>query len=80
VDHREQIVLQSARNALPNSVNIAAYRFRHIADRLVRRGYLEVTATSPESANYALTSVGAVKLNALRGPNFTAPVPAIAAE
>ncbi len=80
MDHREQIVLQSAKNALPESVSIGAYRFRHVADRLVLRGYLRVTIISPESATYALTPAGQQKLEMLRRANPEADIPAIAAE
>ena len=78
VDRHEQIVLQSALNAMPHCVSISAYRFRHVADRLAKRGLLEMTEAKPEKASYAITSAGQGKLNALRTQR-TPPLP-VAAE
>jgi hypothetical protein len=63
VDYREQIVLQSAQNAMPEGASIATYRFRHVADRLTQRGLLHRIETTAQQANYTITAAG---LGALR--------------
>ncbi len=62
VDHREQIVLQSAQNAVAGGISIADYRFRHVADRLASSGYLKITEATPGKSNYAITAAGRRKL------------------
>lgn len=68
MDHREQIVLQGALNALPRSVSIAAYRFRHVADRLTERGLLQRVESTAQFAQYSITPAGEGKLQSLRTP------------
>jgi hypothetical protein len=65
VDHREQIVLQGALNALPRSVSIAAYRFRHVADRLAERGLLKCVESTTQFAQYSITPAGEGKMQSL---------------
>jgi hypothetical protein len=66
VDHREQIVLQGALNALPRSVSIAAYRFRHVADRLAERGLLKRVESTAQFAQYSITPAGQGKLKTMQ--------------
>jgi len=94
MDHREQIVLQSAQNALPHSVSIGDYRFRQVADRLAQRGLLKIIESTARNARYAITLAGEDKLKSIQiGPtphkfrsasfeeaNADLPIPAIAAE
>ena len=65
MDHREQIVLQGALNASPRCVSIAAYRFRHVADRLAQRGLLKCVQSTVQFAQYSITPAGAGTLQSL---------------
>lgn len=73
MDYREQIVLQSALNAMPRSVSITAYRFRHVADRLAKRGLLELVDSTLDTASYAITLAGQGKLNSLHVQHLSPP-------
>jgi predicted transcriptional regulator len=66
MDHREQIVLQGALNALPRNLSVANYRFRHIADRLAQRGLLKIVQSTTESAQYSITPAGQGKLETMQ--------------
>jgi hypothetical protein len=79
VDHREQIILQGALNALPRNLSVATYRFRHVADRLALRGFLKVVETTPKSAQYSITPAGQNKLSSHRS-SIAPTLPDIAAE
>lgn len=79
MDHREQIVLQGALNALPRSVSIAAYRFRHVADRLAERGLLKRIESTPQFAQYSITPAGQGKLKTMHA-RVSGEIPEMAAE
>lgn len=94
MDHREQIVLQSAQNALPHSVSIEDYRFRQVADRLTQRGLLEIIKSTARNGRYAITLAGedtlkSIPINSIprkfhsasfEEANVNLAIPAIAAE
>jgi hypothetical protein len=65
LDHREQIVLQGALNALPRNLSVSNYRFRHIADRLAQRGLLKIVHSTTQIAQYSITPAGQGKLTSL---------------
>ena len=83
MDHREQIILQGALNALPRNLSVATYRFRHVADRLAQRGLLKIVQSTAENAQYSITPAGRGKLQTMQNraaPPPAAPLPEIAAE
>jgi hypothetical protein len=81
LDHREQIVLQGALNALPRDLSVASYRFRHIADRLAQRGLLKIVRSTTEIAQYSITPAGQGKLQSFQArTKLSADISGVAAE